>query len=140
MKRHPPLTAACCAALATAGLGLVAMAPAQAHHSVVAAFDMNRSVDLDGTVRSVELSSPHGEVVVENVDAAGHTHLWRLELLPVTRLRLMGWTDRSLTVGEHVHVSGNPSRYQDNRIYPQRLERADGTRLPLTLVSSAVTK
>lgn len=119
---------------ATVALACV-VGTAMAHHSVVATFDLNRSVALAGTVRSVELGSPHGEIVLESLDTGGHPQLWHLELLPGARLRLMGWTDHSVSIGDHIRTSGAPSRYDDHRIYVQRLERSDGSLLPLSMVA-----
>lgn len=133
----------CLPALLTTFSLVAALLPAgqaQAHHSVTASFDMQHTVALDGTVRHVELASPHGEIVLENVDPQGHLQVWTLELLPGSRLRRMGWTDKSVVVGDHIRTSGAPSRYDDHRLYVQRLERADGTLLPLSMVSSESAK
>jgi hypothetical protein len=105
--------------------------PAPAHHSVTAAFDMARTVSIDGQVRELQLASPHSHLRVEVRDANGQTVTWVTELAASVYLRRAGWTENSLAVGEHVRLTGAPSRYNPRELYAITVTRSDGTRLAL---------
>lgn len=118
--------------LGCALLGMTGVAAA--HHSAVAAFDLGRHVNVAGTVKKVVLGSPHSEIFLEVLDAAGNAQEWRLEMLAGSKMRQMGWTPQTLPVGDRVQAQGAPSRYEERVLYTQFLQRGDGTRLPLSLV------
>jgi hypothetical protein len=99
------LTPAAAAWLATA----IACVPASAHHSRVN-FDMTREIEIDGIVTEYAWRNPHAYAVVEEVDEAGVTRAWTLEMNATPVLLRLGVTAQSLKPGEHVIARGNPDR------------------------------
>lgn len=125
-KRNLALFGAQAAALT---LGLCSQA--MAHHSVTAMYDTSKTISLDGDVRNLQLGSPHSLLVVEVGDAQGHAVAWRGELPPLLILRRAGWNQHSLPIGEHVHLTGAPSRYSATEFYVVSITKADGSQLAL---------
>ena len=64
MKRSLSILAVACVAVA---------APAWAHHSFNTFYDMSRTVQIEGVVKSFKLVSPHSEMIVDVTDASGKT-------------------------------------------------------------------
>lgn len=120
-----------------AALLWLACAPVLAHHSVTATYDTSRSLTFDATVREFELSTPHSRLSVE-AKQDGKSMLWEVELPSIIFLHRAGWTDQSLMVGEHIHLTGAPSRFSASGLYATRVVKADGTELAL-LPSSALS-
>jgi hypothetical protein len=102
-----------------------------AHHSVTSVYDTSKTITLMGDVRQLQLDSPHSLLVIEVGDPQGQSVAWRGELPALVFLRRAGWTTRSLAVGEHVHVTGSPSRYSTTDFYVVSITKSDGTQLPL---------
>jgi hypothetical protein len=69
--------------LTAAGLGgllvLVGAAQAVAHHSFSAEFDINRPIQLTGTVTKVEWINPHAWIHVDVKKRDGTTEEWAVE-------------------------------------------------------------
>jgi len=112
-----------------------ANARALAHHSVTATYDTSKIIMLDGDVRQLELGFPHSHLLVEVRGAHGAV-TWKTELASVVFLRRAGWTSKSLSVGEHVHLTGSPSRYSATELYVLSVTKADGTHLALLPLSA----
>lgn len=104
---------------------------ASAHHSVTAVYDTTKTITLTGDVRELQLDSPHSLLVVEVGNAHGQAVTWRGELPALVFLRRAGWNNHSLVVGEHVHVTGSPSRYNATDFYVTGITKSNGNRLPL---------
>jgi|SRR5580692_3534496 hypothetical protein len=104
---------------------------ALAHHSVTAVYDTSKTITLIGDVRELQLNSPHSLLVVEVGNPQGQPVTWHGELPALVFLHRAGWNSRSLLVGEHVHLTGSPSRYSATDFYVTSITKSDGTRLPL---------
>ena len=114
-----------------AGLLAAVSLPATAHHSVTAAFDIAHTVTVEGEVRALELASPHSHLRVDVRGADGTTVTWVTELAASAYLRRAGWSEKSLSVGERVRLTGAPSRYTPRELYAVSVTKSDGTRLAL---------
>jgi hypothetical protein len=90
------------AALLAIGMG----APAVAHHSISAEFDMNRPVTFTGTVTKIEWTNPHIYTHVEVKEPDGKVTEYRVEGGPPNALYRAGWRKDTLKIGEKVTVSG----------------------------------
>ncbi|MGC3980336.1 MAG: DUF6152 family protein [Steroidobacteraceae bacterium] len=97
--------------LATMGLlALTAGNTTLAHHSV-AAFDMQKTITIQGTVEKLEWTNPHMWLWVIVTDKDGKAESWALEAAsPANMQRRAGWTKRSVTAGEKVQVDVHPFR------------------------------
>jgi hypothetical protein len=88
-------------------MSLLAM-PAVAHHSF-AMFDREKTVQMQGTVKELELINPHGWLQLVVADPKGQESVWPLEMGGAGQLARQGWTE-SVKPGAKVTVSIHPLR------------------------------
>jgi len=115
--------------LVAAALGVATLAPAFAHHSFAAQFDGSKTVTLDGTVKEFRFVNPHALAAIDVTDDKGAVRQWTVEFDGRLNLTNFGWTEATITPGEHVKISGNPERTGAPRIFFSKLVRTDGTEL-----------
>jgi len=83
--------------------------PALAHHSFNTFFDMSKTVQIEGVVKSFKLISPHSEMVVE-VEKGGQVETWRITARTgAVNAKKAGWKVEEF-IGKKVKVEGNPTR------------------------------
>jgi len=85
---------------------LLAALPAAPHHSFSAVFDINRPIELTGTVARLQWTNPHAWIYIDVEDADGSVQTWSVELLGINSLLKQGWTPDILKPGDVVHVKG----------------------------------
>jgi hypothetical protein len=90
-----------------AALTLVAVAPVLAHHSP-AAFEAQKTVTLQGTVKEFRWQNPHTWIEVLVPNEKGQEVLWAVELTSPTYLIRAGWKSNTLKPGDKVTVVGRP--------------------------------
>ena len=100
--------------LTAAGLGallvLVGAAQALAHHSFAGEFDINRPIELSGTVSKVEWINPHAWIHVDVKKRDGTTETWAIETGTPNTLLRRGLRKQDLPAGTEVKVSGYQAR------------------------------
>ena len=79
---------------------------AQAHHSVAAEFDPNKSTSFTGTVQKVAWMNPHIYTHVAVKSAGGETVVYRVEGGSPNALYRQGWRKDMLKFGDVVTVTG----------------------------------
>jgi hypothetical protein len=90
----------CCAALMAL--------PSLAHHSY-AAYDVNQTVTLKGTVEAFQWSNPHSTfTLVLEPDGRSQPVKWNIITSSPAILKRFGWTQDSLKAGDRVSVVCNP--------------------------------
>jgi hypothetical protein len=96
--------------------GLLASAPAIAHHSFAAEFDASKPVNLTGTVTKVEWMNPHTFFYLDVKDpATGKVTNWAFEMGSPNGLAREGWSRNTLKVGDLVTVDGSRAKDGSNK-------------------------
>lgn len=94
-----------------AGLLLALAGPVQAHHSFTSFWYMDRTVEIEGVVKSLKVFNPHAELVIEVTEGNGQKSDWNITSQGTgTALVKAGWTKNTLLIGIKVKVEGHPSR------------------------------
>src|SRR6188508_676411 len=123
------LTVACAASLALGGVTAIA------HHSA-AAFDTQKEVTVNGTIKSYRFANPHVQLIVTVKKDDGSSVDMDVEAGAASVLNGLGFTKDSLKVGDVVTITGNPSRKTpDTFVLGKDLTKGDGTYLPLNIGS-----
>ncbi len=90
-------------------LGLLAIAPAYAHHGS-AAYDASKTVTVTGTVTAFAFVNPHVMISIDVKNASGNIDKWEGEMTSPNHLGRTGWTRNTLKVGDEVTLAGAPSK------------------------------
>jgi hypothetical protein len=98
---------------------------AEAHHSF-GTFDMNRHVQVVGTIAGIDFVNPHAWLRIDARIADGSVVQYRCEMRGATVLRRSGWTPEMFVVGESIVVQGAPDRVDPHACYVNTLVFADG--------------
>ena len=89
---------------------------ASAHHSFVSQYDMEKIIEISGTVTEVWYQNPHARVYVETIADDGTAELWETETYPRNILDRRGWKHDDLKAGDDVVVTGRRARDGSNRL------------------------
>jgi Family of unknown function (DUF6152) len=109
-------------------LSLFAALPVAAHHSGVAYFDLDSTVEhSDVTVVSYDLVNPHGRLVYTFTDTDGKEVQWTGELPSANNARRHGLGGELFKPGDKLaSVAGSPSRSGSNFLRLERVVFANG--------------
>jgi len=111
-------------------LALAANAPAWAHHSFAAAFDVNKPVKLQGTVTKVDWMNPHIWIYLDvKDDKTGAVASWQCEGGPPNTLTRNGWTKNDLKKGDAVTINGTLAKDASNTCNATTVALPDGRRV-----------
>lgn len=96
---------------ALGGLALLGVAaPAAAHHSFAAEFDINQPIQLRGEVIRMVFTNPHSWIYLKVTTDSGEVQEWAIEGGAPNALIRRGWNRDSLPAGTMVTVLGYRSR------------------------------
>lgn len=87
-------------------LGLAAGAAA-AHHSF-SVFNMQKEIEITGTIKEVQWTNPHIWIWVNVPDENGEVVTWGLEGMSPNFLARRGWSRTTLKAGDEVTISLRP--------------------------------
>ena len=109
-------------------LGILAMtAPMGAHHSN-SGFDVEKIIELKGTVSEWRWTNPHTWIVITGVDdGAGGKTTWTAEGRPPGVLGRAGWSKNSIKFGESITIHCSPAKDGTHMCLVARVTLADGT-------------
>ena len=112
-------------------LAIVALASnrAAAHHSFAAEFDFQKPVTLKGVVVLWEMINPHGWITIDVRGEDGRTARWMVETSNPNGLMRLGWTKRSLKVGDEITVEGYLAKDGSNTANAASVTLADGRKV-----------
>jgi hypothetical protein len=99
-----------------------------AHHGIIN-FDLNREIQITGTVTQLRLVNPHSWLHLDVTDAEGKVTKWRCELRGASVLRRSGWSADMFAEGTQVTITGAPDRFTPNTCYLATAVFSDGRRV-----------
>jgi hypothetical protein len=118
----------------SAALGLLfAAVPALAHHSAAVQYDVNKKVEVTGTLVKVEWQNPHNWYYVDVKDSSGAITHWAAEGAPPGHLFRDGVERTTLTslVGSTVTMEGAPARDGSKNMSAHKMTLPDGKEYPM---------
>jgi hypothetical protein len=86
---------------------VVALAPAEAHHSGTM-YDRETDVTLEGTVKEWQWTNPHVYLQVLVTDSEGKTVEWSIEGGAMVNMKRAGWERTAFKPGDKVSVLFHP--------------------------------
>jgi hypothetical protein len=113
--------------LAVCGL-LVAAVPAAAHHALVAQYDMDKPIEITGTLNKMEFINPHSMLHLDVKDPNGTVTTWVFQTTNAGSLRSRGLARTSLQQGATYTVkgfaarNGNPMGFLRVLVFPDKKE------------------
>lgn len=102
---------------------------AWAHHAFAAEFDVNKPVNLRGTVTKMEWINPHAWIHMEVKNADGTVTNWMIECGAPNGLLRRGFTKASLPAGTPIQVTGWQAKDNSFRANGSDITFADGKTL-----------
>ncbi len=89
---------------------LALAAPLLAHHGT-SVYDTKNPVTVSGTVTEYRFVNPHVILFWDTKDAKGTVQQWSAEIgAPNNLERSVGWTSKTIKIGDQVTVTGSPSK------------------------------
>jgi uncharacterized protein DUF6152 len=104
-------------------------APALAHHSFAAQYDVTKPVEMKGTVTKVEWTNPHARLYIDVKDDKGETINWNFEIASPNILVRNGWKQNTVNVGDRITVSGYLARKGERMAIAGAVTDANGKAL-----------
>jgi hypothetical protein len=111
---------------------LLAALPAfvAAHHSYVQ-YDQQKTIEIEGTLKSLSWQNPHVRFTVVVPKKAGQPETWTIESSGINNLKRMGAGVEHFKIGDKVKVAGWPSKRGPGGMYVTNLLAGDGHELVL---------
>ena len=81
-----------------------------AHHSFATQYDINKPVEMRGTVTKVEWTNPHAHFYIDVKDEKGAVSNWNVEMASPNVLARNGWKPTTLKLGDLITVGGYMAR------------------------------
>ncbi len=100
-----------------------------AHHSAAPHYDLEKQIELKGTVTQFRFVNPHSYVYFDVVDANGSKTPWRCELAAATMLSRLGWALDMFPIGQTITIKGAPARREANVCMLTSFVRSDGVEI-----------
>ena len=108
---------------------LMVPGPGFAHHGI-AIYQEAKEITVSGSVTYFDFVNPHALVYLNVKQSDGTNAKWQGQLTSPNNLARVGWTRRSLQMGEQVTIIGYPAKNGANSMWIRRIVKSDGTELP----------
>ncbi|MDH3508046.1 MAG: DUF6152 family protein [Gammaproteobacteria bacterium] len=105
---------------------LVFTASAAAHHSFAAEFDIEKPIELRGTLTGMDWVNPHGWLYIDVDNSDGTVTNWAIEAGGATQLLRRGLRKTDFPAGMEVVVSGYLARNGDPVVNGRSVTTPDG--------------
>jgi hypothetical protein len=110
--------------LAAWAIAAAIAAPAHAHHSFSAVYDVGDTIEVEGKIVQFLFRNPHSVLHVLAPNESGEMTRWAVEWQGATQLGAGGISAQFLRPGDPVIVTGNPGRNPaEHRIRMLTIER-----------------
>lgn len=91
---------------------LMVCAPVSAHHGTSASYDLNKPMQLAGTVTEFVWENPHARIFIDVTDQQGKVVNWGVEMRPApSGLSRAGWTRHMFQPGDKITITVFPSKF-----------------------------
>ena len=117
------------AVVLSAGVVVLAAAPAWAHHAFAAEFDAEKPIKYKGTVTKMEWINPHAWIHIDVKGEDGKVTSWMIEAAAPNSLLRRGFTKESLLAGTEIVVEGFQAKDGSNRANGSVITFTDGRKL-----------
>ena len=104
---------------------------AGAHHALNAFYDLDSPIRIEGALTSVRWVNPHISFELEATGPDGQPEIWTVASGAPALLRRVGINADTFAVGDHVAISGFPSKRHANDIVGVIFHMDDGVDLPM---------
>ncbi|HJZ75579.1 MAG TPA: DUF6152 family protein [Vicinamibacterales bacterium] len=118
---------------------LLAATPAPAHHAFASEFDVDKPLQLQGTVTVMEWVNPHSWIHIDVKGAEGMVN-WMVEGGSPNQLLRLGFTRNALLPGMEIIVTGFQAKDGTHKAVGRELTFADGRKLFLSESASGTPK
>ena len=98
-----------------------------AHHSYAAEFDANDPATIEGVVTEVWFKNPHVRYYVKVINDDGTEVIWDTRGLTPAKLARLGWTRKTIKVGDRVRLHGHVGRTNKTIMSILDITLEDGT-------------
>lgn len=104
---------------------------AGAHHALNAFYDLDSPIRIEGALSAVRWVNPHISFELEAIGPDGETEVWTVASGAPALLRRVGINADTFAVGDHVAISGFPSKRRPNDIVGVIFHMDNGVDLPM---------
>jgi len=108
------------------GICLLAVAAVSAGHHGTSTYDMEKEIQLIGTVKEWTFENPHSWLWLRTAVPQKTTEEWSIESAPPSYLSQRGWSASTLKTGESVTVLVSPLKVEPRRAILLEVKRASG--------------